>query len=72
MSQVDRFNSKICRRKIDYLFNNCEIDNKMWLRDTVDENASLKILIFNGRINCGDKLLEFRIHVSKKSVQYNI
>lgn len=32
----------------------------MWLRDTVDENASLKILIFNGRINCGDKLLEFR------------
>lgn len=44
----------------------------MWLRDTVDENASLKILIFNGRINCDDKLLEFRIHVSKKSVQYNI
>lgn len=44
----------------------------MWLRDTVDEKASLKILIFNGRINCGDKLLEFRIHVSKKSVQYNI
>lgn len=42
----------------------------MWLRDTVDENASLKILIFNGRINCGDKLLEFRMHVSKKSVQY--